>query len=124
MGLHVGPEIGPISKLLATVSTPERFLSRVTSHVPLQEPWTGEALSTDLALVSEGVGEHMHGQGWHAHVQLVADVASLGSLWRELPVGLLVPGQVGAGGKVLATLQALMFAVLTAVPFCSTIIKQ
>ena len=124
MGLHVGPEIGPISKLLATVSTPERFLSRVTSHVPLQEPWTGEPLATDLALVSEGVGEHMHGQGWHAHVQLVADVASLGSLWRQLPVGLLVPGQVGAGGKVLATLQALMFAVLTAVPFCSTIIKQ
>ena len=120
----MGPEIGPISKLLATVSTPERFLPGVTSHVPLQKPWTGEPLSTDLALVSEGVGEHMHGQGWHAHVQLVADVASLGSLWRELPVGLLVPGQVGAGGKVLATLQALMFAVLTAVPFCSTIIKQ
>ena len=73
------------------MSTPKRFLPRVTSHVPLQKPWTGEALSTDLALVSEGVGEHMHVQGWHAHVQLVADVASLGSLWRKLPVGLLVP---------------------------------
>ena len=38
-----------------------------------------------MALVSEGVGEDMHGQGWHAHIQLVADVASLGSLWGELP---------------------------------------
>ena len=108
MGLHVGPQVGPISKLLATVSTPKRFLPGVASHVPLQKPRTGESLATDLALVREGVGEDMHGQGWHAHIQLVADVASLGSLWGQLPVGLLVPGQVGAGGKLLSTFQALV----------------
>ena len=59
-------------------------------------------------LVSEGVGEHIYGQGWYAHIQLVADVASLGSLWQELPVGLLVPGLVGAGGKLLSTFQAFL----------------
>ena len=40
----------------------------------LEKPGPGEGLATNVALVLEAVGEDVHGQGRHAHVQLVADV--------------------------------------------------
>ena len=59
---------------------------------------------TDPAFVAVCVGEHVHVQGGNTHIHLVADVAALCVLFTHGQVGLLVSGQVGAGGKVFATL--------------------
>ena len=80
----------------------------MTSLVSVEQPGSREALATDVAGVGEAVGEHVHRQGRHAHVELVADVARLRCLWGELAVGLLVSRQVGAGGKMLSTLGTLV----------------
>lgn len=40
VSLHVCPQIGTVSKCLATVSAAEWLLSCVRSHVSLKEPWT------------------------------------------------------------------------------------
>ena len=82
----------------------ERFLPRVTPLVSVEKPGSREALATDVAGMGEAVGEHVHRQGRHAHVELVADVARLRRLQGELAMGLLVSGQVGAGGKMFSTL--------------------
>ena len=58
----------------------------------------------DPAFVAVCVGEHVHVQGGNTHVHLVANVAALCVLFTHGQVGLLVSGQVGAGGKVFATL--------------------
>ena len=62
----------------------------------------------DPAFVAVCVGEHVHVQGGNTHIHLVADVAALGRVCGKLLVGLFVSGQVGAGGKVLTTLIALV----------------
>ena len=80
----------------------------MTSLVPMEKPRSREALAADVAGVGEAVGEHVHRQGGHAHVELVADVARLRRLRGELAVGLLVSRQVGAGGKMLSTLGTLV----------------
>ena len=41
----------------------------------LEKPGPGEGLATNVALMLEAVGEDVHGQGRHAYVQLVANVA-------------------------------------------------
>ena len=55
----------------------------------------------------EVVSEDVHLESRGADVHLVADVAGLGCFCGESFVSLLVPRQVGAGGKVLAALLAL-----------------
>ena len=56
-----------------------------------------------------GVGEHVHVESWDADILLMTNVATLHILPAHLQVGLLVSGEVGAGGKTLATLIALVF---------------
>ena len=109
MRLHVCPEVGSVCKLLSTVSTPKGLLPGVTPGVSLQQPGPGESLATNCAGVGQAVGQHVHGQGGHAHVQLVTDVASLRCLRGHEPVCLLVSGQVGAGGELFSTLGAGVF---------------
>ena len=60
----------------------------------LQQPRPREGLAADVALVVEVVGEHVHAEGRHAHVHLVADLALLRVPRVERPVGLAVSGQV------------------------------
>ena len=96
----------------------------MTSLVSVEQPGSREALATDVAGVGEAVGEHVHRQGRHAHVELVADVARLRCLWGELAVGLLVSRQVGAGGKMLSTLGTLMDTLLVALEAGSTIVEE
>ena len=96
----------------------------MTSLVSVEQPGSREALATDVAGVGEAVGEHVHRQGRHAHVELVADVARLRCLWGELAVSLLVSRQVGAGGKMLSTLGTLMDTFLVALEAGSTIVKE
>jgi len=78
MGLHVSSKIGPVSKRFTTVGTAVGLVSSVGSHVSLQQPGTTEGFPAHLALVVEVVGEDVHGQGGHADVHLVTDVALLG----------------------------------------------
>ena len=106
VGLHVSSQIGTVSKGFATVCAAIRFVSGVTSHVALQQPRPGESLPTDITLVVEVVGEHMHAEGRHADVHLVADVALLGVLRVEGAVCLPVTGQVAGSSVVLSTLRA------------------
>ena len=63
VGLHVGPQVGPVCKLLPTLGTAKWFLPGVGPHVPLQQPGSGESLATHIALVAEAVGEDVHGEG-------------------------------------------------------------
>ena len=74
----------------------------------LQQPGPGESFATNLALVAKVVCEDVHLQGRGRHIQFVANVAALGRVCGKLLVGLFVPGQVGAGGKVLTTFIALV----------------
>ena len=106
------------------MSASEGLLPRVTSLVSVEQPGSREALAADVAGVGEVVGEHVHGQGRHAHVELLADVARLGCLRGELAVGLLVSREVGAGGKMLSTLGTLMDTFLLALEAGATIIEE
>ena len=106
------------------MSASEGLLPRVTSLVSVEQPGSREALAADVAGVGEVVGEHVHGQGRHAHVELLADVARLGCLRGELAVGLLVSRQVGARGKVLSTFQTFMDAFLLTLEARSTIVEE
>ena len=106
------------------MSASEGLLPRVTSLVSVEQPGSREALAADVAGVGEVVGEHVHGQGRHAHVELLADVARLGCLRGELAVGLLVSRQVGARGKVLSTLQTFMDAFLLTLEARSTVVEE
>ena len=75
-----------------------RLLPSVYSDVVGEQPGAGEGLLADVALVAPHVGLHVHGQGRHARVELVAHAAA-----PPLPgVDLSVTGEVTAGGKHLA----------------------
>ena len=67
-----------------------------------EEPRPGECLVTVGALVVPVVGLHVHGQGRHRGVVLIADGAVSALLCVYLPVS----GQVAAGGEVFATVRA------------------
>lgn len=106
MGLHVGSKVGAVGEALLAHVASVGLVARVGSHVTLQKPGAGKGLAADTALVVQVVGEDVHRKGRHGHVHLATDVALLGVVRIQAPVGLLVPGQVGAGGIVLATLRA------------------
>ena len=112
VGLHVSSQVGSVCKRLSTVGTAVGLVSRVTSHVALQQPRPGESLSTDIAPVVKVVCQHMHAEGRHAHVHLVTDVTLLGVCRVQGAVGLPVSRQVARGGVVLATLGASEFRFL------------
>lgn len=75
----------------------------------LEEPWTRKCLSTNITLVVEVVSENMHGQGWHTHIQFVANMALLGGVRVKSSVSLLVPRQVTARCIVLTAFGAGVF---------------
>jgi hypothetical protein len=102
MGLHVSSQVGPVCKGLATMSTAVGFVSGMRTHVALQQPRTGEGLAAHVALMGQVVGEHVHGQGWHAHVHLVTYWALLGVVGVEGAMGLPMAREVAAGGVMLA----------------------
>ena len=106
------------------MGTAEWFLPRVTPAVALQEPGPREALPADLTAVSQAVGQHVHGQGGHAHVQLVADMAGTSRVSGQSLVRLLVAGQVGAGGEILTTLNTLKPCAFRLVQPCSPIVVK
>ena len=76
----------------------------------LQQPGPGKCFTTELALMVEGVGEHMHREGRHADIHLVTDVALLGIVRVKAPVSLPMSGQVAAC--------CIMFSTVTAGVFC------
>ena len=78
------------------------FLSSVDSDVVGEEPGSGECLLTNIALVVPGVSLHVHGQGWHAGVELVTNIA-VSSL---VSVDLSVSCQVTSGCKLFTTISA------------------
>ena len=78
------------------------FLPGVDSDVVGEQPGAGEGLLADVALVVPVVGLHVHGQGGHARVELVANCATSSLLSVDLPVS----GQVAARGKLLPTVLA------------------
>ena len=104
--LHVRPKVGPIRKGLSAHRAGIRLVTSVGAQVALQQPGSREGLTAHVTLVVEVVREDVHGERWHGHVHLATDVALLGIGGVEAPVGLLVPGEVGTGGIVLATLGA------------------
>lgn len=65
VSLHVRPQVGAVGKRLSAVGTAVGLVSRVGSHVTLQEPRSRKGLSTDVAFVTEVVGEDVHGERWH-----------------------------------------------------------
>ena len=80
----------------------EGFLSCVDPDVVCEEPGPGEGLVAVVALEVPVVGLHVHCQGGHGGVVLVADRAVTSLLSVDLPVS----GEVAAGGEVLATVLA------------------
>ena len=58
----------------------------MNSNVICQEPGSGEGLVTMSAFVVSVVSLHVHGQGWHAGVELVTNIAVLASVSMNLSV--------------------------------------
>ena len=56
VGLHVSSQVGSVCKLLSALRTSEGFLSRVRSHVSLQQPGSGESFVADITFMREVVG--------------------------------------------------------------------
>lgn len=102
--LHVGPQVGAVGECFAAVGTREWFLSSVRPHVALQEPGSAEGLAAYSALMLQVVGQHVHGQSWHGHIQLVAGWTLPGLLTVQTTVRLLVSAQIRGCGIRLATL--------------------
>ena len=80
-------------------------MASVGAQVALQQPGTREGLPAHVTLVVEVVCEDVHGERRHGDVHLATDVTLLGIGGVEAPVGLLMPGEVRAGGVVLAALR-------------------
>lgn len=57
VGLHVGPQVGPIGEGFAAVTAAVRFFAGVGPEVTLQKPRTGEELAADAAAMGELVRE-------------------------------------------------------------------
>ena len=94
VSLHVSSQVGPVGKLFPAVSTAERLLSGVRSHVSLQQPRPGKSLAAHITLVAEIVGQDVHRQGWSTHIHLLAHRTGLCRLRTQRLVGLPMPGQV------------------------------
>lgn len=72
----------------------------------LEEPRPAEGLAAHVALVLEVVGEDVHGQRGHRHVDFVTGGTLAGHLAVQAAVRLLVSAEVGGGGVRLAALVA------------------
>ena len=79
----------------------------------LQQPGPGESFPTELTLVVEVVGQDVHGQGGHADVHLVTDMALLSIIRVQAPVCLSVSGEVTAGGVMFPTVSTSILGLLT-----------
>lgn len=73
-----------------------------------EEPGPGECLGAVGALVVPAMGLHVHGQGWHGGVVLVAHRA----VTTLLCVDLSVSGEIAAGGKVFPAVRTVLQFVL------------
>ena len=104
MNFQMCPQVGLVREPLVAVvvCAGVGFLPGVDSDVVGEQPGAGEGLLADVALVVPVVGLHVHGQGGHACVELVANCAVLASFCVDLPVS----GQVAARGKLLPTVVA------------------
>lgn len=80
VSLHVGAQVRPVSESLPAMGAAEGLLSRVGPHVTLEQPRPAEGLPADVTGVFEVMGQHVHGQGRHTHVDFVAMGAFLGAL--------------------------------------------
>ena len=78
------------------------LLASVDPDVVGEEPGPRESLGTVATLVVPAVGLHVHGQGWHRGVEL----AAVSAVFPSIGVDLSVSGEVAAGGKHLAAVQA------------------
>lgn len=106
MGLHVGSQVGSVGKGLLADHAAVRFVSRVRTHVALQQPGPRKGLATELTLMVQVVSENVHGKGGHADVHLVTDVALLGIVAVETPVRLPVSRKVAASRIMFSTVTA------------------
>lgn len=70
--LDVGTQIGLVRKRFAADAALEGFLARVRAYVTLQQPWPGEALAAVLTLAALVMGAHVHREGRHRDVHLLA----------------------------------------------------
>ena len=104
VSLHVSPQVRSVCKSLSTLVASIRLLSGVKTSMVLQQPRSGEGLLTDVTFEVADVSLKVHRQGRHAHIELVADVASLCVVRRKCLVGLSMPRQVGGGSKKFSTL--------------------
>ena len=67
------------------------------------------------------MSKNMHLKGRHTNIQLVADMARLGSLCTQHTVCLFVAGQVRTGSKVFTTFLTKIFLFLLVLMFGSSI---
>ena len=103
MSLHVSTQVGAVGKAFFAHSARVWLLARVGSEMTLEQPRSGEGLPTHIALVTQVVCQDVHGEGRHGDVHLAADVALLSIVGIQASMSLLVPGEVRAGGVILAT---------------------
>ena len=80
------------------------LLASVDPDVVGEEPGPRESLGTVATLVVPAVGLHVHGQGWHGGVVLVAH-STVSAL---LCVDLSVSGEVAARGEVFPAVRAVL----------------
>ena len=100
VNLDMRPQVGFVREPLgaAVKGARVRLLPGVNSDVVSEQPGAGEGLLAEVALVAPHVGLHVHGQGGHARVELVAHPAAP----PLVGVDLTVAGEVAAGGEHLA----------------------
>lgn len=96
--LHVSPQIGSVGEGLAAMGASVRLLTRVRPQMALQQPRPGEGFVANVAFVAEVMGEEMHGERRHGHVDLVAMRALLSALGVQVPMSLLVAREIGGCG--------------------------
>ena len=109
MCLHVGPEVGPISKRLFAHRTRVGLVAGVWPHVTLEKPRSRKCLATNGTPMTQVVCQNVHGECRHGHIHLPANVTLLGIGRIQAAMGLLVSREVGAGGIILATFSACVF---------------
>lgn len=80
--------------------------------MPLEQPRPGEALSAILTFATLIVSPHVHGEGWHADVHLVAMRTPPGFLIGRASMGLAMSGEVAGGAVSLAALGAFVLVTL------------
>ena len=74
----------------------------MNSNVVGKEPGSGEGFVTMSAFVVSVVSLHVHGQSWHAGVELVTNIAVSSLVSMDLSVS----GKVAAAGKLFTTILA------------------